>query len=33
MPLVQGKLLDKFLKVLDDIVDLKDEEFPKTVSI
>lgn len=33
MSLLQGESLQKFLKVLDEIVDLKEEEFPKTVCI
>lgn len=33
MSLLHGDLLDKFLKELDEIVDLEKEEFPKTVSI
>lgn len=33
MSLLKGELLDEFLKVLDGIVDLKEDEFPKTVSI
>lgn len=33
MSLLQGKLVDEFLKELNEIVDLKEGEFPKTVSI
>lgn len=32
MSLLQGQSLDEFLKKLDEIVDLKEGEFPKTVS-
>jgi len=33
MSLLQGKLIDEFLKTLNEIVDLKEGEFPRTVSI
>jgi len=32
MSLLKGESLNEFLKVLDEMVDLKEEEFPKTVS-
>lgn len=32
MSLLQGESLDEFFKKLDEIVDLKEGEFPKTVS-
>lgn len=32
MSLLQGQSLDEFLKKMDEIVDLKEGEFPKTVS-
>lgn len=33
MSLLQGKLVDEFLKELNEIVDLKEGEFPKSVSV
>lgn len=33
MSVLQGKLVDEFLKALNEIVDLEEGEFPKTVSI
>jgi len=32
MSLLKEELLDEFLKILDEIVNLKEGEFPKTVS-
>lgn len=32
MSLLHGELLNKFLETLSEIVDLKEDEFPKTVS-
>jgi len=33
MSLLQDKLIHEFFELLDEIVDLKEGEFPKTVSI